>query len=351
MDMPSPGRVLVEMQKAMTRMHTASIRSPLGLLPAPPGRGSWSCTRADATRGRTANATVVHEGRRVVHRHRLEWRCAAASRLVPQPSGPSGGRRGGPREAEARPCRNRHGAHFPRPAVGRRSGILRWLHGLPDAIPTARSRSCASNRSDQSSEPAHPRARRRSDDHVPEDTRLIPWITRCRQHRASPNCADTRTPCVQAPERTPLTLGALEQLDEVGGLKRPQRWFLRWSLTHRRRHRALAANSSTPDLTGSTQGSIEGRAPERAVVLPVGAGHVRARLNVAVATSVVGHRHGLAALLRADTLNPRWPTAVRRHPGDVPQALGPSARPRRAIRARPGAADGRLLVRALAPHR
>jgi deazaflavin-dependent oxidoreductase (nitroreductase family) len=36
-DIPSPARALVEMQKAMTRLHTRFIQSPLGSLPAPPG--------------------------------------------------------------------------------------------------------------------------------------------------------------------------------------------------------------------------------------------------------------------------------------------------------------------------
>jgi deazaflavin-dependent oxidoreductase (nitroreductase family) len=37
MDIPSPARTAVELQKAMTRLHTMLIQSPLGTLPAPPG--------------------------------------------------------------------------------------------------------------------------------------------------------------------------------------------------------------------------------------------------------------------------------------------------------------------------
>lgn len=37
MEVPSPGRTFVELQKAMTRLHIAYLRSPLGSLPAPPG--------------------------------------------------------------------------------------------------------------------------------------------------------------------------------------------------------------------------------------------------------------------------------------------------------------------------
>ena len=37
MDIPSPARSLVQLQKAMTRVHTTFIQSPLGLLWAPPG--------------------------------------------------------------------------------------------------------------------------------------------------------------------------------------------------------------------------------------------------------------------------------------------------------------------------
>ena len=37
MDVPSPARVLVEVQKAVTRLHAKFIQSPLGSLPAPPG--------------------------------------------------------------------------------------------------------------------------------------------------------------------------------------------------------------------------------------------------------------------------------------------------------------------------
>src|SRR5438874_7832941 len=35
-DIPSPARALVEWQKAITRLHTRFIQSPLGTLPAPP---------------------------------------------------------------------------------------------------------------------------------------------------------------------------------------------------------------------------------------------------------------------------------------------------------------------------
>ena len=37
MDLPSPTQALVEMQKAVTRVHTMFIQSPLGALWAPPG--------------------------------------------------------------------------------------------------------------------------------------------------------------------------------------------------------------------------------------------------------------------------------------------------------------------------
>jgi deazaflavin-dependent oxidoreductase (nitroreductase family) len=36
-DIPSPARVIVEVQKTMARLHTMFIRSPLGAVPAPPG--------------------------------------------------------------------------------------------------------------------------------------------------------------------------------------------------------------------------------------------------------------------------------------------------------------------------